>query len=375
MSTLTRIASAVAVVSLFLCSLPLAGAEENARYVTVEATEVCLVTGQGFFPVLCTMQTGEIGAILRGGAMHIGRGGRLDFVKSADNGLTWSEPVVVLDTGLDDRNPAIGQATDGTIVVAAFRYDKYKPDGEYDSSSTNPSDVMLVYSGDNGATWSAPQRFPMRNFAWLSPYGKILTLDDGTLVLHCYGSTVPLRADTAVVEDEKRNASYLFRSRDGGKTWSEPTRIALDYNETSLLPLDKKHWLAALRSHLEGQFTAVSHSYDGGKTWTKPQRVTRASEHPPDLLRLSDGRIVMTFGERNKPYGVHALVSSDGGKTWDGEHELVLVDHATNTDCGYPSSVLLPDGRVLTAYYAVGSTKHPQWSVHAGGVIFTPPTF
>jgi len=375
MTILTRVLSRAAVAFVCLCALSPAGVAENGRYVKVQGTDVCLVSGQGFFPVLCSMQNGEIGAILRGGAMHIGRGGRLDFVKSADNGLTWSEPVVVLDTGLDDRNPAIGQAVDGTLVVAAFRYDKYKPDGQYDSSSTNPSDVLLVYSGDNGATWSAPKRFPIGNFAWLSPYGKILTLDDGTMVLHCYGNTVPLPGDTDVVEDEKRNASYLFRSRDGGRTWAEPTRIALDYNETSILPLDKDHWVAALRSHFEGQFTAVSHSYDGGKTWTEPQKVTRTSEHPPDLLSLPDGRILMTFGERNKPYGVHALVSSDGGNTWDSEHELVLVDHATNTDCGYPSSVLLPDGRVLTAYYSVGSTKHSEWGVHAGGIIFTPPTF
>ena len=364
----------VAVFLALLCGLS-AVAPEESGLVKVEGTDVCVVTGQGFFPVLCRMQNGEIGAVVRGGAMHLGRGGRLDFVKSTDNGLTWSKPVVVLDTGLDDRNPAIGQAKSGALVVAAFRFDKYAPNGEYDSSSTNPSDMLLVYSRDNGTTWSAPKRFPLGDFIWLSPYGKILTLDDGTMVLHCYGNALPLPGDTDVVEDEQRNASYLFRSKDGGKSWSEPTRIALDYNESSILPLDGDHWVAALRSHLEGQFTAVCHSYDGGKTWTEPGRVTRASEHPPDLVQLGDGRVLMAFGERNKPYGVHALISSDGGKTWNREHELVLVDHATSTDCGYPSSVVLPDGRVLTVYYSIGSTRHPDWGVHAGGILFIPPTF
>ena len=373
MEFLMKLTSIAVLLSLY--TVRFAGAANGADYVEVKGKEVCVVKGQGFFPVLYRLQNGEIGAVVRGGAMHLGRGGRLDFVKSPDNGLTWSEPVVVLDTGLDDRNPAFGQAKDGTLVVAAFRYDKYTPDGEYDPSSTNPSDVLLVYSHDNGTRWSAPKRFPMRNFAWLSPYGRMLTLDDGTMVLHCYGNTVPLSGDTDIVEDEKRNASYLFWSQDGGKTWSDPTRIARDYNETSILPLGNKHWVAALRSHLEGQFTAVAHSYDNGKTWTEPQRVTRTSEHPPDLVQLTDGRILMAFGERNKPYGVHALLSSDEGKTWDKEHEFVLVDHATSTDCGYPSSVVLPDGRVLTVYYAVASTKYPQWGVHAAAVIFTPPTF
>ena len=217
----------VAVFLVLLSGLSLAAAEE-ARLVKVEGTDVCVVTGQGFFPVLCRMENGKIGAIVRGGAMHLGRGGRLDFVKSADNGLTWSKPVVVLDTGLDDRNPAFGQAPNGTLVVAAFRFDKYAPNGEYDSSSTNPSDVLLVYSGDTGTTWSVPRRFPMGDFVWLSPYGKILALDDGTMVLHCYGNAVPLRGETDVVEDENRNASYLFWSKDAGKSWSDPTRIALD---------------------------------------------------------------------------------------------------------------------------------------------------
>jgi hypothetical protein len=369
-----RATYSLAVLLVLFSVLSLAAAEE-AGPVKVEGTDVCVVSGQGFFPVLCRMQNGEIGAVVRGGAMHLGRGGRLDFLKSADNGLTWSKPVVVLDTGLDDRNPAFGQAKDGTLVVAAFRFDKYTANGEYDSSSTNPSDVLLVYSDDSGATWSAPKRFPMGDFTWLSPYGKILTLDDGTMVLHCYGNVMPLPGDTDVVEDEKRNASYLFWSKDDGKSWSDPTRIALDYNETSILPLGTTHWIAALRSHFEGQFTAVCHSHDGGKTWTEPQRVTRAAEHPPDLVQLTDGRILMAFGERNKPYGVHALISSDGGETWDREHELVLMDHATSTDCGYPSSVVVPDGRVLTVYYAVGSTKHPDWKVRAGGILFTPPTF
>jgi Neuraminidase (sialidase) len=366
-------------VGLLLCILTanftLVAGVHAAQYVRVEGKEVCLVTGQGFFPVAYRMQNGEIGVVIRGGAMHLGRAGRLDFVKSADEGLTWSKSVVVLDTGLDDRNPAFGQAQDGTLVVSAFRYDKYTPDGRHDACSKNPSDVLLVYSRDNGKTWSAPRRFPMRNFAWLSPYGRILTLDDGAMVLHCYGNAIPLPGDKDIVEDEERNASYLFRSEDGGQTWSEPVRIALDYNETSVIPLDSKHWVAALRSNVKGQFSAVSHSFDGGKTWTEPVQVTLTSEHPPDLLRLSDGRILMVFGERNEPYGVHALLSSDGGKTWDKEHEFVLVDHATNSDCGYPSSVLLRDGRVLTVYYAVGSTKHPDWGVHAGGLIFTPPRF
>jgi hypothetical protein len=43
-------------------------------------------------------------------------------------------------------------------------------------------------------------------------------------------------------------------------------------------------------------------------------------------------------------------------------------------DSGYPSSVVMKDGRVLTFYYAVRSKTHPGWGVHCGVVEYTPPT-
>ena len=46
---------------------------------------------------------------------------------------------------------------------------------------------------------------------------------------------------------------------------------------------------------------------------------------------------------------------------------------STNVDTGYPSSVVLEDGRVLTFYYAVGSKTQPQWGVHCGVVEYRVP--
>ncbi|MCF6334033.1 MAG: exo-alpha-sialidase, partial [Draconibacterium sp.] len=44
--------------------------------------------------------------------------------------------------------------------------------------------------------------------------------------------------------------------------------------------------------------------------------------------------------------------SKDGGKTWDIEHEIILK-HAINGDLGYPASVQLGDGIILTIYYEI----------------------
>ena len=37
--------------------------------------------------------------------------------------------------------------------------------------------------------------------------------------------------------------------------------------------------------------------------------------------------------------------------TWDLQHEIVLRADGENTDLGYPSSLQLADGRIMTFYY------------------------
>jgi hypothetical protein len=59
----------------------------------------------------------------------------------------------------------------------------------------------------------------------------------------------------------------------------------------------------------------------------------------------------MTYGYRRPPYGVRACLSHDDGVTWDLQHELVIRSDGLHTDLGYPSSVQLESGQILTVYY------------------------
>src|SRR5262249_14339856 len=96
--------------------------------------------------------------------------------------------------------------------------------------------------------------------------------------------------------------------------------------------------------------TLQTESADGGKTWRVPQAIG-VWGLPSHLLRLKDNRLLMTYSHRRKPFGNPARVSNDHGRTWS--EPLTVSDDGTTTDLGYPSTVQLDDGALLTVWYEV----------------------
>jgi sialidase-1 len=328
-----------------------------------------VTSGLGYFPVAIHLKNGDVLAVIRGGAPHIGVKGRLDLVRSTDKGKTWSAPWTAIDEDLDDRNPALGQLKDGTLVLA------YVIAGGYDETGlrfkANRKDrifdgVYLIFSKDNGRTWTRPVRDPaIHKFyagsGYVSPYGKIVQLGDGSVLMAVYFEFF----------DDRHNQSYLFRSGDGGKTWKDPVLLGEHYNETGIALLRDGRVLAAMRSE-KGASLALTESSDQGRTWTKPVQVTKDSEHPADLIQLRDGRVLLTFGERNAPRGVHAMISADG-RTWDQSREIVLADDAPNGDGGYPSSVEVGPGKIVTIYYQVEDKNNAPATASSRVVLWNAP--
>jgi hypothetical protein len=255
-------------------------------------------------------------------------------------------PWTAIDESLDDRNPAMGQLRDGTIVLAYAIAGNYDETGLRFKGGRNDrifDGVYLISSKDNGRTWSKPVRD--RSFTSSTTervksrrMARSCKLADGTVLMAVYFEFF----------DERHNQSYVFRSKDG-KTWGEPVLLGTHFNETGIVALRDGRVLAAMRSE-KGASLSIIESADKGRTWTAPQQITKDSEHPADLIQLADGRVLLVFGERNAPRGVHAMISADG-RTWDNAKSIVLADDAPNTDCGYPSSVEVANGRVATLYY------------------------
>ena len=76
---------------------------------------------------------------------------------------------------------------------------------------------------------------------------------------------------------------------------------------------------------------------------TLPMQVTG------NLALLADGRVLLSHGYRYwNNFGVDIRLSDDRGATWS---PAIRIADCPRFDCGYPSSVQLPNGRMVTAYY------------------------
>ncbi|MBI2195286.1 MAG: exo-alpha-sialidase [Planctomycetes bacterium] len=310
------------------------------------SSEVYLCRDEGYFPVLVSPADNQILAVVRAGAGHVGITGRLDAVLSTDGGRTWGGPAVITDSEVDDRNPAVGIARDGSVVLAYHRQGSYDSDGKW-AAHLGRVEMRVTRSRDGGRTWETPYPLGFPLMARHSAYGHIVTLADGTLLLPLYGWAIDKNEP---IPDQ----AFLLRSRDHGRTWNDPSLIAAGYNETGLLLLPDGDLVAAIRSQDRDQLLAVCRSADGGRTWTQPEAVTAGREHPADLTLLSNGWILVVFGVRHEPFGVQALISRDGGRSWD-PRRLVVTDDLGPKDLGYPSTVRL-GRRLVTAYYSAPRT-------------------
>ena len=355
------VAWVLAQVVLFSYDVPAVWAGQGANF-----ERRLVVAGQGYFPVALRLEDGRIAVVLRGGGAHIGVGGRLDIVFSSDEGRTWTKPKVVVDTLVDDRNPAFGQARDGTLVLAFVQNSKYDDKGRYlRDVPGRPITFWITRSQDGGRTWSKPVQIEIPDFIHMSPFGRMLTLPDGSMLMNVYGGS-----------ERGKDQSDLYRSTDHGTTWKKYSSLGQQFNETALLRLPSGRILAAMRRlHPEDVWT--TESSDNGRTWSDPRLLTPSDVHPADLCLLADGRVLMTVGNRVGPFGVMGLKSGKEGsfspKNWT--LRFTLVNDAISRDCGYPSSVLLKDGRVLTVYYAVHCLNEPEWGVHCGAVVYRPPVW
>lgn len=356
---------ALTVVSSLLCLSAQAAKLEPAepaailRYVVID--NVCA------WPNLTLLNDGSMTATIFSQPSHGQMEGDPECWASPD-GLFWSKRGVPAphEPSCVRMNIAAGLAKNGDLIVLCSGWTDVKQPQRPKQSPFRDAILRswVCRSTDGGRTWTQRKEFPPPPNGWHEyvPFGPIALGADGVLHASCYAGEF---ADPTKSTKSRGNRAWHFMSRDDGQTWQAGAVIGPKHNETSLLHLGGTRWLAAARA----EATYLFRSEDDGQTWQGAQQVTERNEINAHLARLQDGRLLLTYGNRIKGQcGVLAKLSGDEGKTWFAPLRLA---HSLESDCGYPSSVQRPDGRIVTAWYTKGAENHQRY--HMGVALWQPP--
>ena len=300
------------------------------------------------------------------------------ILASDDHGVTWSEPGYVHtdETGKSDTGLGVGLAYVGR-GKALLRASKY-----WLNEGEEGWGYRRWFSEDYGQTWSKGPTLPLSGgWTWDPPSadtdpktGEVTRLWE---TAYMGGSIHPGEED---LHPRPWSQAYLHSSVDQGRTWSELVKVPewAGLNEVALIRAKNGAMVAACRTDVPDKFAetrldhygglAVSISKDDGRTWSKAKMLYEWGRHHPCMVLLPDGDIVMTYVARKgyvdtpegyPQFGVEAVVSHDNGQTWDLDHRYILAAWPGNrTDPEWAwtrssqatSSVLLPDGSILTAF-------------------------
>jgi hypothetical protein len=304
------------------------------------------------WPTLAQGKSGELLLVCSGGReAHVCPFGRTDFMRSSDGGETWSFPRVVMDGPIDDRDAGVLETAKGSILITNFTSLAYEPymKGRQERwqrahQRVGPEERKsllgnwMIRSVDGGLTFSGRYRVPVN-----SPHGPV-QLRDGRLVY----------AGKALWTGEQKVG--ICESRDDGLSWKWladiPTRKGDDHREYHELHAveTRNGLLVQIRNHnsVNAGETLQCESADGGKSWSEPHAIG-VWGLPSHLLRLRDGRLLMSYGYRRRPFGNQVRISEDDGKRWS--PPIAISADGPGHDLGYPSTIEREDEKLVTVWY------------------------
>lgn len=338
----------------------------DGAFHTIAAPDHCA------WPNLTILPDGCIGAVIFNKPYHGSGEGDIELWVSDDAGETWSlrSCITAHEPQTNRMNHSAGVNQQGELVTlcSGWRFDM--PEGTPRHEQCRRCQPCV--SSDNGHTWERLPDAP-------TPPGTVNCIPFGNIV--CNGDEL-LSGVYAYVPHEtiRFRKPYVVRSADGGRTWGDFTQITEVTSGEPTLLLTQSGILYALVRNMYGPVPpdasaerlgppggglTLHRSEDMGRTFEAVMYMSQTSQHPGDLRQLADGRLLATYASRaSECRGILARISDDDGQTWSSAFPVMIAD--LRTDWGYPSSVQLDDGQIVTAYYCRCSPWYQRY--HMGVV-------
>ena len=276
---------------------------------------------------------------------------------SRDGGESWSCPRVFNDNALDDRDVGLCVFGESGLIATSFNNTiEFQRENMPQTqecldyiNSVSPEDeerdlgINYRISHDCGESFGPIMKSPIS-----SPHGPTV-LNDGTVLWvgrqlgvhnHIYAYTL----DTATGEMTLRGDMGIYN-------YDEFKDLHCYEPHAIQLPDGKIICHLRVENAEETKFTLYqTESLDNGVTWSKPhQIIPDDSGAPAHIFRHSSGTLISTISHRKRPYGIWVVFSTDNGETWS--KESILHNAYETDDLGYPSTIELDSGELITAFY------------------------
>lgn len=301
---------------------------------------------------------------------------RIMACHSDDRGRTWSpkRPITEALRFKADQPPMrwwncprITQLGDGRLAVVVDRITAREAN---DESQSDTAENLLLFSGDDGQTWTDPVATPVRGIV----PDQLIELVHGP-----HKGRWVLAAHARIGEAFSTWQERCWLSDDRGTTWQGPFVIAessqLRLCEGSVLQLPTGELVCFMRENSGRGLDAFKCiSTDGGCTWTGLTEFPLPGCHRPVAAMLQSGRVLIT----------HRFMQ--GGQGWVGwwtqnffaaltdvesclaphrrhAHTRILpidFDRSLMSDTGYSGHVQFDDGELYLVNYIVDDAPHAQ---------------
>lgn len=297
--------------------------------------------------------------------------GKNYLYESRDNGESWIGPRIINESYLDNRDVGLLTWGEQNLLMCSVTHspDQYKNWDE--RAGTHPHykirtplamglretwkeldekelerHSFIRVSHDNGKSWSERRNAPV-----FAPHGPTMLQDGGILYI---GRKFDL---------DRTNYDILaYVSYDEGISWKFVSKLPYPscykdelLSEPYAIRLKNGEIFAAVRSESTAIWPAretlkiyTTRSKDNGKSWSEPQPLDLHGA-PPHLLEHSSGALILAYSRRKAPMGEYVRVSYDNGVSWS--EDCCISPPPPDWDHGYPTSVELENGDILTTYY------------------------